>query len=73
VNGNVLDVINNSQNSNGDLYISTYTADTEALIKLGNKTMMWSITRTTLKRTKLSLRAKPRYTKEGFALLEACS
>jgi hypothetical protein len=32
VNGNVLYVTNNYQNSNGDFYISTYTADTGALI-----------------------------------------
>jgi hypothetical protein len=32
VNGNVLYVTNNVQNSNGDFYISTYTADTGALI-----------------------------------------
>ena len=32
-NGNVLYVTNNAQNSNGDFYISTYTADTGALIK----------------------------------------
>jgi hypothetical protein len=33
-NLNWLYVTNNSQNSNGDFYISTYTADTGALIKL---------------------------------------
>ena len=32
VNGNVLYVTNNSQNSNGEFYISTYTADTGGVI-----------------------------------------
>jgi len=34
LNGNVLYATNNSQNSNGDFYISTYTADTGALINV---------------------------------------
>jgi len=34
LNGNVLYATNNAQNSNGDFYISTYTADTGALINV---------------------------------------